>query len=460
VGLLPDFQIARRTPRPAAVTPLAKSVASANLQSTLGTAATRGPVKWSAFHGDTIDESPGLGGGGIDVQDHLQCAAEDDLTVRISSTHGEIVVRDFFTATCFLSLLGLAHGENAVTIQTPHGARQPQVCIDANGIAHLAFGADGQVFYTCSTDAGATYRQPSQVAKLQSLALGMRRGPRIAVSGDAIVIAAIGGSTDHLGDGNLFTWRSNDQGESWQGPLQVNDVNASAREGLHGMAAGPNGELYCTWLDLRDKGTQIFGSRSTDGGVTWSKNCFIYRSPDGTVCECCHPSVALDATGAVYVMWRNSLDGNRDMFLASSHDHGETFEPAAKLGEGSWPLNACPMDGGANATSASGKIIAVWRRDHDIFLTDGGYLNEQRLGIGMQPWVTADQHRFYAVWLSSRTGKLYLAKSANGQPVELADHAQFPVVTAHPSGRGPVVVAWESEGDTGPLIKVVSIDRE
>jgi len=381
------------------------------------------------------------------------------LAARIKFTHLEILVRNLLSIACFLSLLGFAYAGDSVTIETPHGARQPQVCIDATGSIHLAFGADGQVFYTCSTDDGVTYRKPTQVAKLGSLALGMRRGPRIAVSSNAIVISAIGGSKDQKGDGNLYTWRSKDQGESWQEPIQVNDVNDSAREGLHGMAAGANGDLYCTWLDLRHEGTQIFGSRSTDGGATWSKNGLVYKSPDGTVCECCHPSVALDATGTIYVMWRNLLDGNRDMYLATSHDHGETFEPALKLGEGSWHLNACPMDGGSIATSAKGKIIAVWRRDHEVFLTGGGYLKEQRLGIGMQPWVAADQRQLYAVWLSSRSGRLYLAKSARDEPVELADHAQFPVVAAHATGQGPVVVAWESQGETGALIKITKIDR-
>lgn len=368
-------------------------------------------------------------------------------------------MRDLLSVMCFLSLVGFANGADTATIETPHGAHQPQVAVDARSNVHLTFGADGKVFYACSTDHGATFSEPTQVAILESLALGMRRGPRIAASGDFIVISAIGNSEDD-GDGNLYSWRSKDQGTSWQERRRVNDVDESAREGLHGMAVGPYGELYCTWLDLRHKGTQIVGSRSTDAGATWSKNVLVYQSPDGTVCECCHPSVAMDAKGGVYVMWRNFLDGNRDMFLATSHDHGETFEPALKLGEGSWPLNACPMDGGAIAISAGGKISTVWRRDHEVFLTEDGLFKENRLGVGMQPWAAADQHGFYAVWLSSRLGRLYLAHSAKDEPVVLADHAQYPVVAAHPAGKGTVVVAWETEEKTGPLIKVIRMDLE
>lgn len=353
----------------------------------------------------------------------------------------------------------LAAAGDTVIIENPNGAHQPQVAIDARGNVHLTFGADGKVFYTFSTDAGTTYARPTVVAEIRSLALGMRRGPRIAVARDTVVISAIGGSESESSSGNLYSWRSRDRGKSWQGPFRVNDVDAAAREGLHGMTAGPNGELYCTWLDLRHKGTQIFGSRANGGGKQWSKNVLIYQSPDGTVCECCHPSVSIDSTGKVYVMWRNSLGGNRDMYLAASHDKGETFAPAFKLGEGSWLLNACPMDGGALAAMATGKIFTVWRRDQEILLTDGGLHKERSIGMGMQPWVAANWQRVYAVWLTRRGSGLNFAKSPEYKPTVLAEQAQFPVVAANPMGKGPVVAAWETGGGR-PQIKIARIDSE
>ena len=53
-------------------------------------------------------------------------------------------------------------------------------------------------------------------------------------------------------------------------------------------------------------------------------------------------------------MWRNSLDGARDMFVSESRDGGRTFSNARKLGSGTWPLKACPMDGGHLAFDAAG----------------------------------------------------------------------------------------------------------
>jgi hypothetical protein len=177
------------------------------------------------------------------------------------------------------------------------------------------------------------------------MSLGMRRGPRIASSGDAVVITAIGGPQGKGRDGDLIAYRSTDRGKGWQGPIRVNDVDASAREGLHAMTATEDGVLWCVWLDLRAKKTELYASKSLDGGLTWERNRLVYRSPGGSICECCHPSVVARGD-TVQILFRNSLGGNRDMYLVTSDDAGKTFGEAVRLGDMHWVLNACPMDGG------------------------------------------------------------------------------------------------------------------
>jgi hypothetical protein len=235
----------------------------------------------------------------------------------------------------------------------------------------------------------------------------------------------------------------------------VNDVTASAREGLHALASAPGGNLYCVWLDLRDKRTQLFGSRSIDGGATWSENVLVYESPDGSICECCHPSVVYDGRGRLHVLWRNSLGGDRDMYHTTSNDGGSTFAKAAKLGLGSWRLDACPMDGGAIAIGPDNVPATTWRRDRDVFLTTKDPSQERKLGRGLQPWLAAADRGLFAVWIRSRPGDLYLLAPGDDEPTRLASQARDPVVAAVP--RGPVVVAWETDEDGQPVIKVKAL---
>lgn len=335
---------------------------------------------------------------------------------------------------------------SAVTLPgLPSGAREPQAALDDGGNVYIGFGAGDALYCSASRDGGKTYDTPVKIAAAGKLSLGMRRGPRIAVAGKAVVLSAIYGQQGGGRDGELLAWRSVDAGKTWQGPARVSDVPGAAREGLHAMAASPDGKtVACAWLDLRGKGTEIYASVSRDGGATWGRNARVYASPDGTVCECCHPSLAFGPKGELLVMWRNALGGARDMYLARSTDNGMTFTSAQKLGAGTWPLNACPMDGGALAAAPDSRVITVWRRDQEMFVCEPGE-TEKPLGRGQQGWVAATTQGVYAVWLSGRPGRLMALLPGEKSARPLATRANDPVVASRPSGQGPVIVTW-SEG--------------
>jgi hypothetical protein len=216
-------------------------------------------------------------------------------------------------------------------------ARQPQVAVDPAGKVYLVFGVEDAIYCTVSEDGGTSYRLPVKVAEEGSLSLGMRRGPRVAATGSGVIVTAIYGKVGRGKDGDLLAWRSTDGGKTWPGPVKVNRVEGSAREGLHGMAAAPDGTISCVWIDLREGKSQVYGTASTDGGVTWQPDRLIYASPEGNICPCCQPVAAFDPRGNLHVMWRNDLAGARDMYLVSSPDGGRTFGSPRKLGEGTWP---------------------------------------------------------------------------------------------------------------------------
>jgi hypothetical protein len=329
------------------------------------------------------------------------------------------------------------------------GAQQPQVAVNTAGHIFIAFGAGENIFACKSVDRGRTYTNPLKIGQVSNLALGMRRGPRIVANENTVVVSAIGHES-----GNLMAWRSGDGGETWSGPVNVNDQPKVAREGLHGMAMGTDGLIFCSWLDLRNGSTQVFGASSRDGGKSWSKNHLIYASPSGTVCECCHPSVEITHNGIIHVMWRNALKGNRDMYLAKSDDAGKSFGLARKTGVGSWKLNACPMDGGDLAVSPTGSLTTVWRRNGQIYSTDPEEPSEKLLGRGEQPVVTTISRGQYFVWLTRRRGDLLISAPNVMSPTKLAENASDPAIAAARSEGGPVLAVWET-GDK-PKISIMA----
>ncbi len=321
--------------------------------------------------------------------------------------------------------------------------KQPQLAIDSKGHVHVVFGIGEAVVQCRSSDAGETFSKAKLAFRVPNMSLGMRRGPRVVATKNVIVVTAVGGRIGKGRDGDILSWRSTDSGANWLGPVRVNDTEASAREGLHAMAAAPDGSIWCAWLDLRDKKSMIYAARSIDGGISWEMNIKVYESPDGSVCECCHPSiVATDKQ--LYVMFRNSLNGKRDMYLTSSSDQGQTFSPAFKLGHGTWDLNACPMDGGMLAAQDGERVLTVWRRDNQIYSTTGTDEKEILLGSGQQPWIAANKNGTFIVWTSGREGDLMFVSPSSRTTRTLAKNSRDPMVVAS-TESGVALCCWESK---------------
>ena len=262
--------------------------------------------------------------------------------------------------------------------------KQPQLASQGRNVA-LVFGSGNAVMFSGSSDHGNTFSAPVVVARVASLSWGNHRGPRVVYTADALVVVAANGH-------ELASWRSTDGGKTWApGPR----IAAAAGEGF--VAIGSDGvkRLWTAWLAPHDGHVTLFGAHSENAGVSWSAPLVVYRSADGNVCECCHPSVAFAANGEVLVMFRNSLGGARDFYLARSMDDGKSFQ-TAKLGEGTWPLKACPMDGGGIVV-ASGSVMTAWRRNLDIFIAKPGS-PEEKIGEGRNPAIAAGRDGAYVIW--------------------------------------------------------------
>lgn len=344
----------------------------------------------------------------------------------------------------FFSLLLVATAIHPALPDVPY--RQPQLTA-AYGIVAMTFGAGSSIYFASSKDQGRTFSTPVKVADTGALALGRHRGPRTLILKDSILVSAVvaqkaatGAHTHGLPEnGNLIVWRSADGGGSWKQISVVNDVAGATREGLHATAAAPDGSIFAVWLDQRTPGMKLYGARSKDGGLTWAKNVAVYESPDGAICSCCHPSMTIDATGRIWVMWRNVIDGFRDMYVSHSDD-GLHFSAATKQGTGAWKINACPMDGGGFVVE-DGKVTSAWRRESEIFLSEPGS-SEKQLGPGKDVALVKTKRGSYVAWTRDSGIVARTPKAADAQV--LAPAGGFVTLTALPDGG--VLAAWESQG--------------
>jgi hypothetical protein len=313
--------------------------------------------------------------------------------------------------------------------------RQPQLA-SGDGMVAMVFGSGESIWLAKSMDNGRSFSAPAKVAELPKMLLGRHRGPRVVIAGATVVVSAISSEA-----GDLMAWRSSDGGRTWSKPVAVNDVPKAAREGLHAMAGDASGHIAAIWLDDRigPKGKRLWGAFSNDAGVTWSKNVMLYESPSGTICECCHPSLAAIGNGDFVAMWRNALEGSRD-FYAIRLRGGQAAGPAEKQGVGTWKLDACPMDGGG-VVVRDGRITSAWRREKDIYLAEAGK-PEVKLGAGQDVALGANNQGVYAVWTTPE-GILAHFPGAS-LTTKLSDTGGFPAIVT--ASDGAMIAAWEENG--------------
>jgi hypothetical protein len=318
-----------------------------------------------------------------------------------------------------------------VTPNVPN--RQPQLAA-ANGVVAMTFASGETIWLTKSADEGKSWGAPSKVADLPKLLAGRHRGPRVVISGNALLVSAIPTGSD------LFFWRSIDGGRTWSKPAVINDAPTSAREGLHAMAADGEGHVAAAWLDDRVAGgKRLWGAFSNDGGTTWGKNVLLYESASGTICQCCHPSLMALGHGEFAVMWRNVVDGSRDFYVLRLRD-GKPQGAALKQGQGTWKLDACPMDGGGLALDR-GEIVTAWRREHNVYLARPGR-PEMDLGAGQDIALAEGKKGPVAAWVSGK--EIRVLEPGAASPHALAENGTFPSLVALPDGT--VLAAWEENG--------------
>lgn len=258
------------------------------------------------------------------------------------------------------------------------------------------------------------------------------RGPRIAAVSGGIVITAGNKS------GNIYFYKQ-EKLSKWSSAKRVNDINEISKEGLMSLSADGS-KIYAILLVVNNpKGQSIYGAGSADGGSTWRKNIIVYASPSGTVCECCKPTVVVKGK-KVYAMFRNYLKGNRDLYLAECSDGGKHFTEAKKVGNGSWKLNGCLMDGGGIALNNNEVPQTAWRRERKIYSTESGKA-EKLIDEGRSCFIETINNKNMYAWTQKEN---IIVMKPNGQKVSLGK-GSLPILKAFNNDK--VIFVWENENE-------------
>ena len=312
---------------------------------------------------------------------------------------------------------------------------QPQLAVDAHGIIRLVYGYENKIFYAMSNDNGTSFTKPVVMAEVNEMHLGMGRGPQLTSSKDYSVTTAMDKK------GNIHSFQLSHKTKKWSKMKNINDVAGSAPEGLMSITADEANHFYAVWLDLRDdKNNKIAFSLLTNNG-SWSKNTIVYKSPDKTVCECCKPSVAIRSEH-VSLMFRNWINGSRDLYVITSLDGGKTFGTASKLGNGTWKLNGCPMDGGGVVIDKQHLIHTVWQREGVVYYNQPGQ-SESKIADGRGAGIFGNETPF----MTWNEGAEIFGQPLVGDRIHIGEGKAVTVIQLKDdTKRLSLLAAWEKEG--------------
>jgi hypothetical protein len=142
---------------------------------------------------------------------------------------------------------------------------------------------------------------------------------------------------------DLLFSRSTDGGATWSQPIKLNSQSGLPRddngalEGFHAIAA-PDGTLYTVW----DSGEGIMMAISHDGGKSFSHDRRIlatgplYFGITGVSRSNGFPQIGIDPRGGkkggtIFVSWSDYVNGDVDIFVASSADHGHSWSAPVRV---------------------------------------------------------------------------------------------------------------------------------
>ena len=282
-------------------------------------------------------------------------------------------------------------------VATDSLARFPTVALDSAGTAYVAWvssaGGTTDVFLTSMVDgvAGAAVRVNDRPGDAATHA---QAPAQVAVASDGKVYVAWITQQDVPGRrfpaSDLRLARSDDGGRTFAPAVTVNDDGGFVSgHHFHDLGVGPDGVVYVSWLDSREKdafraaggaeapahdghhdhdhaphgdasqepGTEVRIARSFDGGRTFGASTVIASGS----CECCRTRLAFGPDGAVYVAWRHQFGANvRDPAIARSDDGGRSFTAPVRVHPDGWLLEGCPHSGPSLAIDSRGRVHLAW----------------------------------------------------------------------------------------------------
>lgn len=282
-----------------------------------------------------------------------------------SDSNGNLRISDFppgqvQTGTLSAGQRGLAVGRDALVVAVWSDTRE----------------RESNIYLTRSRDGGRTF-EPNRRVNDRPGTAGLF-GATVAL--DQHNRAHVVWFDERDGDADIYFARESDDGHGFTKNVRVNDdktkssgeeefapdaffdkpavATGGAFQTLPSLAVDPRGTIYVAWQDYRHNQADIYFSKSTNGGQSFSPNVRV--NDDVGRAGQLYPSLAVDGAGAVYLAWHDFRKGDQDIYFSRSTDGGQTFNPNVRVNDDS---GTAGQFNPSLAVDDEGRVHVAW---HDL----------------------------------------------------------------------------------------------
>ena len=253
-----------------------------------------------------------------------------------------------------------------VQVDQPPGFQgsQPSLAVGSDGVVYVSFSAwsnaltGTDVFFTKSANGGRTWTVPVRVNDDAGGASQTESSLALDAQNEIFIVW----TDTRRGTNDVYFSKSTDAGSSFSANVPVNDVAPQAQQEPDiavDSAANPV-QVHLVWTDYRNLGTtgpDIYYANSTDGGLSFNPN--VRLNTDAGAAEQGSPAIAVAPDRSVDVVWRDSRvpAQGADIYFTKSTDRGFTWVPATSVNH---DVGNVPQTEPSIAVNETGAIFVAW----------------------------------------------------------------------------------------------------
>lgn len=191
---------------------------------------------------------------------------------------------------------------------------------NTNGLIYVFFytydSGIKKLYYSLSSDSGVTWGQPNLIRECSGCSTPLVRTDD---NGNFLLLQERLNGTIY----DVYFARSTDRGATW--PIITNVSNSFVDSRYPAFDVGANGNIHIAWSEDPSGADEVYYSRSSDNGATFSAPLAIANSQNNFEIE-----VEADSLGEVYLFWVTTSQGppfTNTFYMSYSTNGGTTFSP-------------------------------------------------------------------------------------------------------------------------------------